>query len=113
MARLVTLYPHAGETLMRQDEYPDGVFARLAVQPSSEDELIIAVSEATVLLQEGLEELPGSSLWAAPMPEQRLGSFGAWLQGDAEVRRDAERSARTRGRSMPRGRSQGNDGGGV
>jgi tetratricopeptide (TPR) repeat protein len=113
VARLVSLYPHAGETLMRQDEYPDGVYARLAARPDSEDELIIAVSEATVLLQEGLEEVPGSSLWTAPPPEKHLGSYGAWLQGSAEVRRDAERSARTRARYQPRGQNQSGEGGGA
>lgn len=50
---LIQTYPHAAETLIRQSELPDGVFARLAVLPYSEDELILAVSEGTVLLQEG------------------------------------------------------------
>ncbi|MBQ1839823.1 MAG: hypothetical protein II128_00615, partial [Atopobiaceae bacterium] len=35
---------------------PDGVFARLAVAPFSEDELILAISEGTVLLQEGRDD---------------------------------------------------------
>ncbi len=46
-------YPYGAETLIRQSELPDGVFARLAAMPYSEDELILAVSEGTVLLQEG------------------------------------------------------------
>lgn len=54
---LIRCYPHAGEVLIRQVELPDGVFARLAVPPRSEYELILAVSESTVLLQEGVDPL--------------------------------------------------------
>ena len=50
---LMRTYPQAGRALIRQLELPDGVFARLAVRPYSEDELILAISESTVLLQEG------------------------------------------------------------
>lgn len=49
-------YPLAPEVLIRQAEIPDGCFARVAVAPYSEDELILACSEGSVLLQEGLEE---------------------------------------------------------
>ncbi|MBR3328235.1 MAG: response regulator receiver protein [Atopobiaceae bacterium] len=52
---LLHAYPHAAEALIRQNELPDGVFARLAVLPFSEDELILALSEGTVLLQEGVD----------------------------------------------------------
>lgn len=52
---LVARYPHAAEALIRQNELPDGVFARLAVMPYSEDEIILALSEGTVLLQEGID----------------------------------------------------------
>lgn len=52
---LFVTYPHAAEALIRQNELPDGVFARLPVAPYSEDEIIIALSEATVLLQEGID----------------------------------------------------------
>ena len=52
---LVARYPHAAEALIRQNEFPDGVFARLAVMPYSEDEIILALSESTVLLQEGVD----------------------------------------------------------
>ena len=52
---LVATYPHAAETLIRQMELPDGVFSLLAANPYSEDEIIIAVSEATVLFQEGVD----------------------------------------------------------
>lgn len=56
LLRLVETYPHAALTLTSQKELPDGVFARLAVPPFSEDELILAVSEGTVLLQEGRDD---------------------------------------------------------
>ena len=56
LTRLISTYPHASEALVSQKELPDGVFARLAVAPFSEDELILAISEATVLLQEGRDD---------------------------------------------------------
>lgn len=52
---IIASYPHAAEALIRQTELPDGVFSRLAAVPYSEDELIIALSEGTVLLQEGVD----------------------------------------------------------
>ena len=70
---MVAAYPHAGITFCRQDELPDGVFGRLSVGPRTEDELILAVSEGTVLLQEGCT------------PGQR-GPFGEWLATCAPVR---------------------------
>lgn len=70
--KILASYPHAGTTLARQDELPDGVFARLTVEPNSEDELILAVSEAAVLLQEGRD------------PSER-GSLGSWLASRPEV----------------------------
>ena len=56
LATLVECYPQAQLTLGSQKELPDGVFARLAVAPFSEDELVLAVSEGTVLLQEGRDD---------------------------------------------------------
>lgn len=53
LRRIVELYPGAVGTLVRQSELPDGEFARLRVAPYSEDELVLAVSEGVVLLQEG------------------------------------------------------------
>ena len=50
---LMRTYPHAAEPLYFQAEFPDGIFARVNVVPGSEDELILALSEATPLLQEG------------------------------------------------------------
>lgn len=55
LARLLATYPGTGSALIRQSELPDGEFARLRVAPYSEDELILAVSEGIVLLQEGSE----------------------------------------------------------
>ena len=56
LQELMSSYPQAASTLIRQDELPDGVFCRLPVMPFSEDELILAVSEASVLLQEGRDD---------------------------------------------------------
>ena len=57
------------ETLFRQIELPEGVFARLAVEPFSEDELILCVSESTVLLQEGIDF-------------SGRGTMGSWLRAE-------------------------------
>lgn len=69
LRELLVSYPHAAATLTRQDELPDGVFSRLAVAPASEDELILAVSEATVLLEEG----------RGPQDGQGSGPLGEWI----------------------------------
>lgn len=66
ITKIAELYPNAIVTLARQQELPDGVFARLAVIPFSEDELVLAVSEATVLTQEGRDSLG-------------RGTLGSWL----------------------------------
>ena len=50
---LMRVYPDAAQALFYQAEFPDGIFARVNVVPGSEDELILALSEATPLLQEG------------------------------------------------------------
>lgn len=63
---VIRTYPHAAATLVRQRELPDGVFSRIAVQPFSEDELIIAASEGTVILQEGRDR-------------RGRGVFGSWV----------------------------------
>ena len=63
---MVASYPHAAVALARQRELPDGVFSRLCVPPYSEDEIIIAASEGTVLFQEGRDALG-------------RGSFGSWV----------------------------------
>lgn len=51
---LMRTYPHSARTLFYQPEFADGIFSRVNVLPGSQDELILAVSEATPLLQEGL-----------------------------------------------------------
>ena len=74
---LLRAYPHAGTTLSRQDDLPDGVFARIVVAPMGEDELILATSEATVLLQEGCDA-------------SERGTLGSWLAGLDSVARAQE-----------------------
>ena len=54
LKQLMRVYPHSAEALYYQAEFPDGVFCRVNVEPGSIDELILALSEATPLLQEGL-----------------------------------------------------------
>ena len=61
-----SLYPNAAKVLIRQSELPDGLFARIRVAPYTEDELMLALSEATVLTQEGAEEYG-------------QGPFGMWI----------------------------------
>lgn len=76
---IINLYPHAAATLVRQRELPDGVFSRIVVRPFSEDELIVAASEGTVLLQEGRDR-------------RGRGAFGAWVaDAAAELARPEER----------------------
>lgn len=60
-------FPNAAAPLYYQAEFPDGLFARVNVAPGSEDELILAISEATPLLQEGLgaPDNAGLSVWIA------------------------------------------------
>ena len=71
LTRLVDTYPHASAALTSQKELPDGVFARLAVAPFSEDELILAASEATVLFQEGRDD-------------SGRGVLGVWIANELE-----------------------------
>lgn len=71
VSRLLVLllhsYPHAAEALTYQIEFPLGVFSRIEVEPGSEDELLLALNEASVLLQEGVgDDTDGSlSVWLA------------------------------------------------
>lgn len=64
---ILQTYPHAAEALYFQAEFPDGVFGRVNVVPGSEDELVLAISEATPLLQEGLgaPDNAGLAVWIA------------------------------------------------
>lgn len=64
---IMRVYPRAAQPLYFQAEFPDGVFSRVNVQPGSEDELVLALSEATPLLQEGMgtPDSASFSLWIA------------------------------------------------
>ena len=59
--------PHAAQALFYQAEFPDGVFCRVNVEPGSDDELVLALSEATPLLQEGVgtPDDAAFSLWVS------------------------------------------------
>lgn len=72
--KILATFPHAAEALLRQTELPDGVYARLAVVSGSEDELILAISEATVLLQEGFDS-------------RGKGVLSSWIMHEAMLRR--------------------------
>lgn len=106
---LVATYPHAAEALIRQNELPDGVFARLAVLPYSEDEIILALSEGTVLLQEGVD-LQGRgvlSSWvmqetAHRWPQAMLAVMAQEAQGGRQGWQDADGPA-SAGRPESRG----------
>lgn len=67
---LIEHYPQANLTLTLQQELPDGIYARILVEPGSADELILATSEATVLLQEGCDAFGRGTLgsWIATLP---------------------------------------------
>ncbi len=80
VSNILAAYPNAGTTLSRQDDLPDGVFCRINVEPLSEDELILATSESTVLLQEGFDL-------------RERGTLGSWLAGRPEVVEAAAREA--------------------
>lgn len=62
LREILASYPEAGDILVAQHELPDGVYARLAVEPGSEDELILAVSEGAILLQEGRDSAERGTL---------------------------------------------------
>ncbi len=64
---LMNTYPRAAQPLYFQAEFPDGAFSRVHVMPGSEDELVLALSEATPLLQEGMGTPDAASfaIWIA------------------------------------------------
>ena len=105
---LIATYPHAGMTLARQDWLPDGVFSRIVVEPRSEDELILAVSEATVILQEGCDSHDRGALgsWIAARPEVVKANAldGA---GMADAEQDAGTRGGSGGKGLGGGRTQG------
>ena len=82
---LMKTYPRSAQPLYYQAEFPEGVFARVHVLPGSEDELILALSEATPLLQEGLGAPDNASLatWIAthPLVQEELSSLDAAAPG--------------------------------
>ena len=78
--RLLAAYPGCAAVLIRQMEVADGRFARIRVPAYGEDELIVAMSEGVVLLQEGMERTG-------------KGVLGAWLARTAsELDPDAARA---------------------
>ncbi|WP_321973145.1 response regulator receiver protein [Paratractidigestivibacter sp.] len=82
LAEILRCYPNGAVALLRQNELPDGEFARLNVQPYSEDELVIALSEAVVLLQEGSDS-------------SGRGVLGAWVaENTAKLRPKAVEECR-------------------
>lgn len=92
---LMRVYPKAAQPLYFQTEFPEGVFSRVNVQPGSEDELVLALSEATPLLQEGMGT-PDSA------------SFALWVAGHDLVQRALD----AQGAVEPRPQAHGNTAGG-
>lgn len=91
LVRLLESYPGGAALLVRQGELPDGEFARLRVPPYSEDELVLAVSEGIVLLQEGNDR-------------SGRGVFGLWVANtvselDPEAAKETARMAKDKGAS--------------
>lgn len=68
---LLRAYPLAAEVLYHQAELPEGIYARANAMPGSTDELVLAVSEATPLLQEGIGS-PTSACFAAWIANHEL-----------------------------------------
>lgn len=93
LARLLDAYPSGALALIRQAELPDGEFARLRVSAGSEDELILAISEGIVLLQEGNDRAG-------------RGALGSWVAGEVSrispnAAREAARVSRQEGVQRP------------
>lgn len=78
--QLMRIYPGAAEPLYYQAEFPDGIFSRVSVVPGSQDELILAISEATPLLQEGIGT-----------PDNAC--FASWIANHEMVRRALQDTA--------------------
>ena len=77
LAFLLRHFDHSALALTRLEEVPDGVFCRMNIKPGSENELILALSEASILFQEGfgLEDQGALGTWVAnhPMVVEQLG----------------------------------------
>ena len=69
---ILTTWPHAAQALSIQQDLPEGVFARPRLEPLSEDELVVAISEASVLLQEGRDR-------------DGRGALGSWVAHEPQV----------------------------
>lgn len=92
LARVCRTYPEAPATLLRQTELPDGEFARLCVAPYSADELILAVSEGIVLLQEGADRTGRGVLGAWVAAQVAKGYPRIAMQVAAEMRQEGAES---------------------
>lgn len=71
LREILRLHPHGAQTLFFQAELPEGAFSRVNVMPGSEDELVLALSEATPLLQEGMGT-PDAASFAVWIAEHEL-----------------------------------------
>ena len=87
---IVRIYPHAAEALFTQAEFPDGVFGRVDTEPGSADELILALSEATPLLQEGAGA-PDDASFSQWVAEHELVQSGFDVQAELQRTRQANR----------------------
>lgn len=83
---IIRAYPHAAEVLFYQSEFPDGVFGRVNVEPGSADELVLALSEATPLLQEGMGT-PDDASFSVWLAEHELVQSGL----DGQISRERTR----------------------
>ena len=96
LQRLLRVSTSAARALYYQTEFPEGVFGRVNVVPGSEDELILAISEATPLLEEGL---------GAP----ECASFAAWIAEHEYVREALGELPNREAAGARRGRIPGGD----
>lgn len=67
LRQLLSVYRDGAAALHFQAEFPEALFCRPRVEPGSLDELVLAVSECTPLLQEGLgaPDNAGFAVWVA------------------------------------------------
>ena len=67
-------YPHALDALYRRIDLAEGVFARLAVEPYSEDEVTLSIAESLVFLQEGVDSFVTGTMgnWVIEEVSRRL-----------------------------------------
>ncbi len=91
VSELLQNYPSGARMLIRQGEIPDGEFSRLYVEPYSEDEIILAISEGIVLLQDGNDRSGRGVLgtWLAQVVSEMCPKAAA-----AEAAWEAEEEAR-------------------